>query len=128
VEDREDDDGFGLHREVHGIWKAPQQDTADPRLEILIPEGITRSPIRIRQVPEYFVRGPRTTWVSAIRGKPLLGETKVRFWYWDLSRPLRDAIPKSLQIADLLRLRERCEPRRFLETGARRSSPAFARS
>jgi hypothetical protein len=170
VGDREDDDDFGFHREVRGIRKPPHQDTADSRLEILIPEGIirdavvrdsqlieelktkpgslattgtlprrpgrlaarqpadTRSPIRIRQAPEYFVRGPRTTGVSAIRGKPLLGETKVRFWYRELSRPLRDAIPKSLQIADLLRLRERCEPRRRLETGARRSSPAFARS
>ena len=45
MEDREDDDDFGFHREVHGIRKLPHQDTADSRLEILIPEGIIRDAV-----------------------------------------------------------------------------------
>jgi hypothetical protein len=85
-----------------------------------------RSPIGIRQVPEDVTGGPRSAWISAILDKALLGETQVRLWQWKLARFLRDAVPKVLQIADLLGFRQRPEPRRFCDAGARRSSLAFA--
>jgi len=72
--------------------------------------------------------GPRAGRISLIICKPLLGETQVRLRYRELLGPLRDTIPKLLQIADLLGLRQRFEARR-LGDGATRCSPfAFARS
>ena len=87
----------------------------------------TRSPIGTCQLPEHITGRPRAGRISSIRRKSLLGETQVRFRHRELSGSLRDTIPERLQIADLLGLRERSEPCRISDGGARRSPFAFSR-
>jgi hypothetical protein len=70
----------------------------------------TRSTIRVRQTIEDITGGPSAAGISAILGEPLLSKEEVRLGHRNLVRPCGDAVPESLQIADLLSLREGAEP------------------
>jgi hypothetical protein len=80
--------------------------------------------MRIFQAVEQVTDGAGAARVSAIFRKPLFGEHQVGLGYRDLAGLLGDAVPESLQIADLLRLREGAEPDRFGE--GRRFPPALS--
>src|SRR6185503_8390126 len=69
------------------------------------PAGI-RSPRRFCQISNDVGGGPRSAWVSPVRGKSFLGETKVRLRHRKVRGPGCYAMPKPLQITDLLGLRE----------------------
>jgi hypothetical protein len=59
MEHRKNDNGPGLHGEVHGIGKAPDQGATDSRLESLIPKGLLRDPIvRVPQLLEELPAEP----------------------------------------------------------------------
>lgn len=44
----------------------------------------------------------RGTWIAAVVGKPLFGESEMTLWNWDVTRTFCDAVPERLQIFDLL--------------------------
>ena len=72
--------------------------------------------------------GSRQARVFAVSGKALFGEPQVRLRHRDLSGCVRDAIPKVVQISDLLGLWKGFETGRSRDAGARRSPPFSARS
>jgi len=88
----------------------------------------TRSPIRVRQAIEHVTGGPRAAGISAILGKPLFSKDQMRLRHRNLARSLGDAVPESLQIADLFSLRERAEPLGLGEGRWLHFSPALSRS
>ena len=71
---------------------------------------------------------PRAGWISPIGRKPFLGEAQMRLRYRELLGSFSDTIPKPLQIANLLGLRQRMEARRLRDGATRRSPFAFPRS
>jgi hypothetical protein len=52
---------------------------------------------------------PRAAGVSAILGEPFLSKDEMRLRHGNLARALGDAVPESLQIADLFSLRQGAE-------------------
>jgi hypothetical protein len=72
--------------------------------------------------------GPRSAWISAILDKSFLGETQVRLRHRELSWPLRNPVPKGLQVPDLLGFGQRVEALGLCNAGTCNSPLAFARS
>lgn len=71
------------------------------------------------QVIEHVTGGPCPTWISAIFCEPLLREDEVRLGDRKVARAFRDAVPKGLQVANLLSLGQGLEPCGLRDTGAR---------
>jgi hypothetical protein len=62
------------------------------------------SPFLVREPIQHIVGWLCPAWILAVLGWPLLGEREVRLGNRDLTRLLGDAVPKGLQLADLLHL------------------------
>jgi hypothetical protein len=71
--------------------------------------------------------GPCADRISPIVRKSFPGEPKMRLRHWQLLGPLRDTIPKLLQVANLLGLRQRFEARRLSDGSTSRWPLGFAR-
>src|SRR4030095_4341412 len=70
--------------------------------------------------------GSRSARIATVRGKSFFGEDERRFRPRKLCGSLRYAIPKPLQITDLVGLRERFEADRLPELSTRRSPRPIA--
>src|SRR5262249_27392615 len=65
----------------------------------------TRSPMRVDQAIANVTGRPPAAGGSAILGQTFFRKDQMRLWHRDFTRPLGDAVPQSLQIADLFILR-----------------------
>jgi len=76
-------------------------------------ELVLGHPILLCQAIEHVMGWWSLAGVAAVVGKPLLCELDVALGTWNLTRPLDDAVPERLQVADLLSLREFTETSRL---------------
>jgi hypothetical protein len=80
--------------------------------------------MRVGQAVDHVTGRPGAAGISPILGQPFFSNHQMGLWHRDLTRSSGDAVPKSLQVPDLFRLREGAKPRGFGE--GRPLSPALS--
>ena len=115
-----------LQLQSSALVQAPLERCFDVEISGRLGDKPVAASLRLlREAIEDVVGGPCSIRVTAVGREPLLRQRQMALGDGKLARMVRDAVPKGLQLADLLRLRQLAETRGVLDRGPCHASPRY---